>query len=123
DRISASEALRLGLVNRVFRVESLDAAAEAYARELASRSPSAVRLIRRLLYGMDGASFEEAIARGAEVNVIARMTEDTRRGVARFLEQRQRRVRARSGLPGSGGAKTASCIGKFSSSSSARRSA
>jgi len=92
DRISASEALRLGLVNRVFPVESFDADAEAYARELASRSPSAVRLIKRLLYGMDGASFEEAIARGTEVNVIARMTEDTRRGVARFLEQRQRRV-------------------------------
>ena len=91
DRIGAADALRLGLVNRVFPAASFDADADEYARELAARSPSAVRLIKRLLYGMDGASFEEAVARGAEVNVLARMTEDTRQGVARFLEQRQRR--------------------------------
>ena len=55
------------------------------------RSPSALRLSKRLFYGIDGASIEEAIARGAEINVLARMTEDTREGVRRFLERRARR--------------------------------
>ncbi len=88
DRIDAAEARRLGLVNRVFAAATFEADALEYARELASRSPSALRLIKRLFYGIDGASFEESIARGAEVNVLARMTEDTREGVRRFLDRK-----------------------------------
>ncbi len=88
DRIDAEEARRIGLVNRIFADETFEDDAREYARELASRSPMALRLIKRLFYGIDGASFEEAIARGAEVNVLARMTDDTREGVRRFLEKR-----------------------------------
>jgi hypothetical protein len=36
---------------------------------------------------MDGVAFEDAIARGAEVNAIARLTEACREGVRRFLER------------------------------------
>jgi len=90
DRIGAEEARRIGLVNRIFAAPTFHDDARAYARELASRSPSALRLIKRLFYGIDGASFEEAIARGAEVNVLARTTEDTREGVRRFLARRSR---------------------------------
>ncbi|HUH12822.1 MAG TPA: enoyl-CoA hydratase/isomerase family protein, partial [Longimicrobiales bacterium] len=53
DRIGAAEAHRLGLVNRLFPAEGFDAAARDYARSLAGRSPSALALIKRLLYGMD----------------------------------------------------------------------
>ncbi|HEX7051007.1 MAG TPA: enoyl-CoA hydratase-related protein [Longimicrobiales bacterium] len=88
DRIEADVAHRIGLVNRILPAATFDADAAEYARELAARSPSALRLVKRLFYGIDGASFEEAIARGAEVNVLARMTEDTRAGVRRFLERR-----------------------------------
>jgi enoyl-CoA hydratase/carnithine racemase len=61
------------------------------ARVLAERPGSALELTKRLLYGQDGLSFEEAIARGAEVNVIARSTEECREGVRRFLESRRQR--------------------------------
>lgn len=88
DRIHAEEAQRLGLVNRIYPAPSFEQDALEYARELTARSPSALTLIKRLFYGIDGASIEEAIARGAEVNVLARMTEDTRAGVQRFLESR-----------------------------------
>lgn len=91
DRIGAAEAHRLGLVNRLFAAQTFEQDAREYARELAGRSASALRLIKSLFYGMDGLSFEEAIARGAEVNVLARMTEDARAGIRRFLEQRKRR--------------------------------
>lgn len=88
ERIDAAEAERIGLVTRVFPADGFDAAVDAYIGELAARSASAVRLTKRLLYGMDGLSYEEAVARGAEVNVLARYTEDCREGVRRFLERR-----------------------------------
>jgi methylglutaconyl-CoA hydratase len=87
DRISAEEAERIGLVNRVFPAATFDADAAAYLAELASRPASAVSLTKRLLYGIDGVPFEEAVARGAEVNAIARLTDACREGVRRFLER------------------------------------
>ncbi|MGH7504618.1 MAG: enoyl-CoA hydratase/isomerase family protein [Longimicrobiales bacterium] len=86
-RFGAEEARARGLVNRVVPAARVADEALAVARELAKRSASAVQLIKRLLYGMDGLSFEEAIARGAEVNVLARSTGDTLAGVRRFLER------------------------------------
>ncbi len=88
DRITAGEARAYGLVNRLFPPETFEVDAREYARELARRSPSALALIKRLLYGMDTMSFDEAIARGAEINAIARLTPDYRAGVRRFLESR-----------------------------------
>jgi methylglutaconyl-CoA hydratase len=87
-RFTAEEACRLGLVTQVLPAAELGDGAAKYARELAGRSTSALRLIKRLLYGIDGVPFEDAIARGAEVNVLARSTPDCRDGVRRFLERR-----------------------------------
>jgi methylglutaconyl-CoA hydratase len=86
-RITADEALRLGLVNRVLPAAGFDDGVAAYASDMARTSASALALTKRLLYGMDGLSFEEAIARGAEVNALARGTDDCRAGVRRFLEK------------------------------------
>jgi methylglutaconyl-CoA hydratase len=90
DRIGAGEAAGLGLVNRVIPAAEWDVGVRSYVDELAGRSATAVSLIKRLLYGMDGLSFEEAIARGAEINVLARLTPDTREGLRRFLDRRDR---------------------------------
>lgn len=86
-RIGAEEAERIGLINRVYEDERFDEEAAAYVRELATRSASAVALSKRLLYHQDGMGFEAAIRAGADVNVIARMTPDTRAGVSRFLDR------------------------------------
>lgn len=91
DRIGAEEAAGLGLVNRVIPAAEWESGVSDYVSELGSRSASAVSLIKRLLYGMDGLSFEEAIARGAEVNVLARLTPDTRDGVREFLARKRQR--------------------------------
>ena len=88
DRISAQQAREYGLVNHLFPAETLETDAREYARELGRRSPSALRLIKRLLYGMDGMDFDQAVARGAEVNGIARLTDDCRAGVRHFLDSR-----------------------------------
>lgn len=90
DRIGAIQARGFGLVNCVFDADSFAGDVGRYARELALRSGSAIALTKRLLYGMDGLSFEEAIARGAEVNALARVTEDCRAGVRQFLDRQRR---------------------------------
>lgn len=87
ERVSAAKAERIGLINRVYGAEGFDAAVDAYAATLATRPASAVTLTKRLLYGLDSVGFEDGIARGAEVNTIARFTEACREGVRRFLDR------------------------------------
>lgn len=83
--ISAAEAERIGLINHVFPDADFDAEAGKIVAELAERSPSAVQLSKRLLYHSDGMTFDAAVRAGADVNVVARMTDDMKAGVARFL--------------------------------------
>lgn len=87
ETISAEEAERIGLVNRVYPDAHLGERAAEYLGELAGRSGSAVALSKRLLYHQDALGFEAAIRAGADVNAIARMTEDTRAGIAAFLDR------------------------------------
>ena len=68
DRIDAAEAHRLGLVNRVLPAATFEADSVEYARELAGRSPSALRLIKRLFYEWTAPPSRRR-SRAAEVNV------------------------------------------------------
>lgn len=86
-RIPASEAERIGLVNRVIPADGWEDAVDDYLDDLATRPPSAVELSKRLLYGIDQVAFEDAVARGTEVNALARATEACREGVRRFLDR------------------------------------
>ncbi|HEX2207212.1 MAG TPA: enoyl-CoA hydratase-related protein [Longimicrobium sp.] len=85
--VAAAEAERIGLINHVWPDSDFDRQAGLFLEELAKRSPSAVQLSKRLLYHADGMGFEAALRAGADVNVVARMTEDMKAGVARFLER------------------------------------
>lgn len=85
DVISAMRAHELGLVHHVYPDDSFTDEVEAYASRLTNKSASAVMLSKRLLYQMDSMSFEAALEAGVQTNAIARMTEDCRRGVERFL--------------------------------------
>jgi len=85
--IGAEEAERFGLVNRIFDDATFEEEVESYVAGFERVSRSAVMLTKRLLYQMDGMSFEAALQSGVEVNAIARMTEDCQRGIARFLKK------------------------------------
>ena len=87
-RLGAAEAAAMGLVTRVIPGEDFDSAARAYLRDLATRPPDAIALTKRLFHGLDGAAFEDAVARGAEVNAVARFTRECRDGVRGFLRGR-----------------------------------
>jgi methylglutaconyl-CoA hydratase len=77
-------------VNRVIPDATFRADADAFVGELAGRSASALALSKRLLYQIDGASFEAAIRAGAQVNALARLTDDCQDGIRAFLEKRGR---------------------------------
>jgi methylglutaconyl-CoA hydratase len=85
--VSSSKAAEIGMINRVFPDDAFDAQVEEYLPQLASKSASAVSLAKSLLYHMDGMTFESAIDAGVQLNVIARMTDDCKRGVERFLKK------------------------------------
>jgi methylglutaconyl-CoA hydratase len=88
--ISAERAGEIGLVTRVLDDDGFEDAVREYLRALVSASASAVALTKHLLYQIDGMSFDAAISFGADVNAIARMTEDCRAGIQKFLDKKPR---------------------------------
>jgi enoyl-CoA hydratase len=87
--IPASEALRIGLVNRVVSPGELRGAAEALAREILKNGPLAVRAaITVAIEGMDKTLREGT---GGEAEAFGRIyeTKDLREGLAAFLEKRK----------------------------------
>jgi methylglutaconyl-CoA hydratase len=85
--IDAAQAKEFGFVNQVFPEESFQNDVENYVGDFRKLSRSAVGLTKTLLYQTDGMSFIDAAETGVDVNVIARMTEDCQRGIARFLKK------------------------------------
>lgn len=84
ERIGAQEAERLGLV-RVLP-DPFDVSVQRYASQLAERPPSAVSLIKGLLYELGDLDFHAGLERAAQVNVEARTTDAFREGVRSFLD-------------------------------------
>ena len=85
EEISAEYAKEIGLVNQVVGDDGFDDAVNEYLRKFTEVSSTAVALTKSLLYQVDGLPFLEALETGADVNVIARMTEDCQQGIAKFL--------------------------------------
>jgi methylglutaconyl-CoA hydratase len=85
--ISAEEAAHIGLINHVYDDDSFETEVDVYVKGFEKISRSAVMLAKRLLYHMDGMTFETALRSGVDLNALARMTEDCQKGVARFLKK------------------------------------
>ena len=77
----------MGLINHVYADDEFDARVQAFVSALASKSASAVSLIKNLLYQMDGLAFEAALETGVQGNALARMTDDARSGIERFARK------------------------------------
>lgn len=85
--ISAKEAERIGLINQVYLDSEFDNKVADYLTSLARKSTSAMFLTKRLLYQMDGMSYETALKSGMDANTICRMTEDCQQGISKFLKK------------------------------------
>jgi methylglutaconyl-CoA hydratase len=86
--VDAEQAAAFGLVNRVLDDEAFGEEVDAFVQPLLSMSRSAVSLSKRLMYQTDALSFEAGLECGADANVIARMSEDCRKGIERFLKKK-----------------------------------
>ncbi len=84
---SSEEAEKLGLINRVFEDNDFEEQIKNYISVYEKVSRSAVILSKKLLYQIDGMTFDTALETGAEVNAIARLTKDCQRGIAKFLDR------------------------------------
>ena len=85
EEIDAAYAKEIGLVNRVFSDNTFDKEVNSYLQRFTEVSSSSIALTKSLLYQVDELPFLEALETGADVNVIARMTEDCQQGIAKFL--------------------------------------
>jgi enoyl-CoA hydratase/carnithine racemase len=88
-RVTSEEALRIGLVNRLYPPDQLREQTYAYARDLADFvSPSAIAVIKRQLYDVPFQTLAEAIIDANREMVKALQGSDFREGVASFMEKR-----------------------------------
>ncbi len=83
--VSAVEAERLRLISRVLDGDAFEEAVGTVLGDLVASSPSALALIKRQFYEIEGRSFKDAIVLGANLNAVARVTPDFKEAVAKFL--------------------------------------
>jgi enoyl-CoA hydratase len=88
-QITADEALRIGLVNRVVPLEELQTVARALAMELAGKAPVAARLIIDAVNHGTELSFAEGAFLEASLFGLAFATADMREGTRAFLDKRK----------------------------------
>jgi enoyl-CoA hydratase/carnithine racemase len=87
--ISAEEAFRIGLVNRVVPAGELMAAATALAAQLAAQAPVAARYIIEAVHRGQDVPLADGQAIEATLFGLAAATDDMREGTRAFLEKRK----------------------------------
>jgi enoyl-CoA hydratase len=88
DRISAADAEKIGLVNKVVPADQLAAAAEEMARKIMSRSPVAIRAAIEAINSGSDMPFQEGQLLEATLFGLLCASEDMKEGMAAFLEKR-----------------------------------
>ena len=87
--VDSAEALRMGLVNRIFPQEAFLARVQEYAHDLASSvSPRSLRIIKRQVYEAMLQPLSEAFEVSVREMMASFRTEDFKEGVAHFVEKR-----------------------------------
>lgn len=88
-RLTAAEALELGLVTRLATPETLDEEAGAIARAIADGPTAAFGGVKALLFSGDRATFADHLDAEAASIAAAMATGDAAEGIAAFLERRK----------------------------------
>ena len=87
--VSASDALEMGLVNRVLPDGEVDAFVDNWARKLAAGPPIALAQSKRLLNNSLNVTLEEALDDEAAAQTINFATSDTAEAMRAFIEKRE----------------------------------
>jgi enoyl-CoA hydratase len=88
EQISAEEAERIGIVNRVVPAEEFDTAVTEWAEKLAGKSPVLMKLGKDAMFRQQDMAFVDALDFLRSQLTIAFSTEDIQEGVKAFFEKR-----------------------------------
>ncbi|MFZ5448632.1 MAG: enoyl-CoA hydratase/isomerase family protein [Thermodesulfobacteriota bacterium] len=89
DMLTAAEAQRLGLVNKVVPLDKLEEATLELATKLAAKSPLALQAGKSGIYAMQGIPYFQALDMLSDRFAKLCSTEDAEEGVRAFLEKRK----------------------------------
>jgi 3-hydroxypropionyl-coenzyme A dehydratase len=89
EQISAEEAHRIGIVNRVVAADEFGGAVAEWAEKLAAKSPVMMRLGKDAMFRQQDMAFADAIDFLRSQLTIAFSTEDIQEGVKAFFEKRE----------------------------------
>jgi 2-(1,2-epoxy-1,2-dihydrophenyl)acetyl-CoA isomerase len=95
DRVGASEALALGMVNRVVAEAELDAAADAFALRLAHGPALAYRAIKENVHAAAHQTLQQVLDLEARNMIRCRLSEDCKEALAAFQQKREPRFEGR----------------------------
>jgi len=94
-KISAEEAVSLGLVNKAVPRDQLDQAIKEYTDYFSTAPTRSIGLIKKMLNKSSHATLDEMLDYEAYCQEIAGSSEDYKEGVAAFLEKRKPRFKGK----------------------------
>ena len=89
EQVSAAEAERIGIVNRVVPDAEFDAAVADWAGRLAAKSPLLMRMGKEAMYRQQDMAFDDALEYLHAQLSLAFSTDDITEGVTAFMEKRE----------------------------------
>jgi enoyl-CoA hydratase len=89
DMVSAEEAFRIGLVNKIFAQTELLNKTLEIAEKIAAKGQQAIRLALKAVKATDNISLTEGLSYEASLFALVCGTEDFKEGTAAFLEKRK----------------------------------
>ena len=89
ERLSAEEAVRYGLANKVVAADELEVAVADWAGKLASKSPVLMRLGHDAMYRQQDMAIDDALEFLRSQLTLTFSTEDIEEGVRAFFEKRE----------------------------------
>ncbi len=89
EQISAAEAERIGIVNRVLAPEEFDAGVADWAQRLAAKSPVLMKLGKDAIFRQQDMAYADAVDFLRSQLTVAFSTDDLQEGVRAFFEKRE----------------------------------
>jgi enoyl-CoA hydratase/carnithine racemase len=89
ERLSADQALEMGLITRIAQPEKLDEEVTLTLNALAAKSPIGIKIGKEAFYAMADMPFEEAVDFLSDKISEVAATEDAKEGITAFIEKRK----------------------------------